>query len=347
MNTRTILAGAGSAVLMLSLAACSGGSSDDGKSLTVVSYGGAPQKKHFAAWFDGWADDNDVTIRQDSPTDYAKLKAQVDSGKVSWDLVHVEPNFAETACAAGLLEKIETSSVDLAGVDADQVTDCGVPTIQYSYGIAYNTEAFPDDHPTTWAEFFDTDKVPGKRALFRYASGGLFEAALLADGVAAEDLYPLDIDRALRKLDTIKDDIVWFDTGDQQEELLATGEASLAIGWSGRIEGGAASGKPFGFEWNQNLGSYDTWVIPKGSPNRDLAEQAVLDLLVDVDAEADAIEAYYYGPANDGALAKVSEETRDKLPNAHVDERAVLMDYGYWAENFDAVSEKLNTWLAG
>ena len=32
----------------------------------------------------------------------------------------------------------------------------------------------------------------------------------MADGVAPADLYPLDIPRALAKLDTIKDEIVWW-----------------------------------------------------------------------------------------------------------------------------------------
>lgn len=337
-------------VTTFAMAACgTDAAGDDSKSLTVVSYGGEPQKAQVGAWAQKWADDNGVKLLQDSPTDYAKLRAQVEAKKVTWGAVEVEPNFAVSACEDGILEKIDLSDIDMTGLDPEQFSDCGVPTLQYSFTIAYNKESFKDGHPTTWAEFFDTDAFPGKRGLMKFASTGVMEAALLADGVAPDDLYPLDIDRALKKLDTIKDDIVWYETGDQQSELLSTGEASAAMGWSGRIAQGEKAGQPIANEWSQNLATYDQWVIPKGYAQAATAKEWLAHLLTDAEGQAKAAESYYYAPASAKALDKLPADIRGQMANApeNVEKRAILMDYDYWAENFDAVSEKFNAWLAG
>ena len=55
-----------------------------------------------------------------------------------------------------------------------------------------------------WADLFDTAKIPGKRTFYKWSAPGVLEIALLADGVAPDKLYPLDLDRAFKKLDTIK-----------------------------------------------------------------------------------------------------------------------------------------------
>ena len=89
------------------------------------------------------------------------------------------------------------------------------PIHVYSTVVGYRPDML-DTAPATFADFFDADKFPGKRGAYNWVMGGLLEMALIADGVALEDLYPLDTDRAYKKIDTIKDDIVWWDTGAQQ-----------------------------------------------------------------------------------------------------------------------------------
>lgn len=72
----------------------------------------------------------------------------------------------------------------------------------------------------------------------------MLEAALLADGVPMDELYPLDLDRAFAKLDTIKDDIVWWTKGAEPSQMLSTGEADYALAWSGRIATAKDEGSP-------------------------------------------------------------------------------------------------------
>ncbi|ANH38241.1 Spermidine/putrescine-binding periplasmic protein precursor [Nocardioides dokdonensis FR1436] len=342
------LAMAAVGLLAVTVTACGGSSAEDGESLTVVMWGGSAQSAHVDSYVAPWAEENGVEVLQDQPTDYAKLRAQVESGKVSWGVVEAEPNFTVTACEDGLLEKIDTSVVDTSALDPQFVNDCAIPNLQYAFTISYNTDVFPDAHPTTWAEFFDTEEFPGKRGFWRYATGGIFEAALLADGVAAEDLYPLDIDRAFAKLDTIKDDIVFYDTGDQQVQLLASGEAPLVQAWNGRVFDAVKQGQPVANEFGEHLLSYDQIAIPKGYPNADLAMEWMGHFVEDLEGQAADADATAYSPVNPAALDLVADDVLPQLPTApeNDDSRAIVIDYTYWAENYDAVSERFNEWLA-
>lgn len=338
-------------VAAVTLSACASGSATDSNSLTVTMWGGAGQKAHVESYFLPWAEENGVTIKQDSPTDYAKIAAQVSANKVSWGVVEVEPNYASTACANGTLEKLPADVVEAAksaGAPAEQLSDCAIPVLQYTFSIAYNTNTFPDAHPTTWAEFFDTEKFPGKRGFWKYPTGGIFEAALLADGVAPENLYPLDLDRAFAKLDTIKSDIVWYDTGDQQTQLVASGEAPLVQAWNGRITQAAEAGEPVANEYGQNLISYDQVVVPKGYPNAQLAFDWMKWFLANPQSQADDAVASYYGPATPAGVELMPADKRNDVAGGAAvnDKSAAVIDYSYWAENNDAITERFNSWIA-
>ncbi|UUW89175.1 ABC transporter substrate-binding protein [Nocardioides sp. WV_118_6] len=332
---------------VVGLAGCgAAGGSDD--QLTIVMWGGQDQKTHIKEAVVPWADEAGVTIKQDSPSDYAKFRAQVESGKVSWDVVEVEPNFAHTACDKGWAEKLDTSIIDTAGLNPEEVTDCAIPVLEYAFTIGYNTDKFPQAHPTTWAEFFDTKKFPGKRGFWKYATGAIFEAALLADGVKPDELYPLDIDRAFKKLDTIKDDIVFYETGEQQQQLVASGEAPLVQAWNGRIYSAAKEGQPVANEWNEHLLSYDQLVIPKGAKNAENAQKWMQWYVDHPEAQAGYSNATAYGPITKDALEYVKPDVLKELPTSpdNAPKRAAIIDYAYWAEHYDEVSERLNEWAA-
>lgn len=350
MPKRLSLAGAVTATCLLA-AACGGGSSSSSDSLTVTMWGGTAQKAHVESYFEPWGEQAGVKILQDSPTDYAKLKAQVEAGNVSWGVVEVEPNFAQTACDSGLLTKLPErvrAAAKKANIAPNEMGDCAIPNLQYAFTIAYNTDKFPDDHPTTWKEFFDTDKFPGKRAFWKSATGGIFEAALLADGVPPNKLYPLDLDRAFKKLDTIKDDIIFYDTGDQMTQMLASGEAPLVQAWNGRIAKAAQGGEPVANEWNQHFVTYDQVVVPKGYSNTDTAFDWMEWFLSHPKAQAADAKSSGYGPASPDAMKYVPKDVAKTLPlhKSHKSQAAITVDYGYWAKHYDEVTERLNAWMA-
>lgn len=342
---------AGIAAGLATITALSGCSSTDpADTLTVVMWGGASQREHVASYVEPWGEANGIQIVQDSPTDYAKLTAQVESGNVTWGVAEVEPHFAENACASGVLTPLSQEVFDAAeqaGVDSQYVSKCAIPNLLYSFTIGYNTDTYSDGHPTTWTEFFDTKSFPGKRGFWTEATGGIFEAALLADGVAPDELYPLDIDRAFRKLDTIKQDIVFYSTGDEQTQLVASGEAPLVQAWNGRIDQAAASGEPVANAWGENLVTYDQVAIPAGYPNTDIAMRWMVDFLGDTKGQALDAERSQFSPVNPNALAEVSDELVQNLSTfpANLEQSATVIDYKYWAEHYSDVTERLNAWM--
>ena len=209
--------------------------------MVFTSWGGTTQDAQTAAWADPFAAETGVAVLQDGPTDYGKIKAMVEAGSVSWDVVDVEGDYAVQAGAAGLLEPLDFTVIDRSKLDPRFVTDHSVGSFYYSFVIGCNQDAVAAC-PATWAELFDTEAFPGKRTFYKWSAPGVIEAALLADGVAPADLYPLDLDRAFAKLDTIKDEIIWWSSGAQSQQLLASAEAPMGSFWNGRLTALADSG---------------------------------------------------------------------------------------------------------
>jgi putative spermidine/putrescine transport system substrate-binding protein len=320
-----------------------------GGEVVFVGWGGTTQEAMSAAWLEPFEAETGIEVIQDEPTDYAKLQTQVESANVQWDVVDVEPFFAISACEDGLLEPLDYSVIDRSNIlEPHMATECGIQDFNNSNMIAYNTDAFSGgNHPTTWAEFFDLERFPGKRGLWDFASGGALEAALLADGVPGDQLYPLDVERALAKLDTIKDSIVWWATGTEQQELIRSGEVSATFAWDGRMFELAQQGAPVAVEWNENIGGVgDSLVVPKGAPNKEAAMQLIA-FIVGKESQERFAETAPFAPINTLAepdLEPLAAEFIATNPEI-VAQRAASFDWAWWAENIDAVSERWNEWI--
>jgi putative spermidine/putrescine transport system substrate-binding protein len=198
------------------------------ESVNFVSWGGSTQDAQKQAWADPFSKASGITVVQDGPTDYGKLKAMVESGNVQWDVVDVEADFALRAASEGLLEPLDFKVIERDKIDPRFVSDHGVGSFFFSFVLGYNEGKLGASKPQDWSALFDTKTYPGKRALYKWPSPGVLELALLADGVATDKLYPLDLDRAFKKLDTIKKDIVWWGGGAQSQQLLASGDSCPA-----------------------------------------------------------------------------------------------------------------------
>jgi putative spermidine/putrescine transport system substrate-binding protein len=235
-------------------------------------------------------------------------------------------------------------------------TDCAVANIVWSTIFAYDKSATPNG-PKTIADFFNTADFPGKRGLRKSPKANL-EMALAADGVAAEDIYEVldtdeGIDRAFAKLDTIKNDVVWWEAGAQPPQLLADGEVAMTTAYNGRIFNAVASeGKPFEIVWDAQVFDVDMWAIVKGAPNADLA----MDFLkFSTETEQLAAQASYisYGPARKSSAPLVSTyhsnadlEMGPQMPTAPENfKTAIANDFEFWADNADELNERFNAWL--
>jgi putative spermidine/putrescine transport system substrate-binding protein len=321
----------------------SAASAKSGGQVTFVSWGGTSQKAQQKAWLDPFQKSTGIKVVQDSPNTYAKIKAQVESGNVTWDAVVVGGDFGLSAADTKLLEKIDCSVVDCADLRPRELKTTGyrVPHTLLSVNLGYNTKALKGATPRSWADFFNTKKFPGKRALWNWSGSGVIELALLADGVSPKHLYPLNVKRALKKLDTIKDSTIWFSDPAQCDQLLRDGEASMAQCPETRILEAKKSGAPVGSVWNQALLTSDWLVIPKGAPHKDAAMKLIA--WITSPQHNGAIAKALPGTGPDNAKARSGVPSRD-LPSAHSDKGVFQSDEWYSKHGAD-LDKQFQEWV--
>jgi putative spermidine/putrescine transport system substrate-binding protein len=359
MSRRRFLGlGAGLVATPMLLASCGGSeeepaaSGDGGEStkkvtLTLVTWGGTTQKGIEEAWAKPFGKQSGHTMKVIAPVDYGKWAAQIKAGKVTWNWVDAEAWFAHAN--ADMLEPI---TADEVGVSADElITVNGEPAYQpwgvaagsYSFAISYRTD-HEGPHPTTWAEFFDTKAIPGKRSVYNWPYG-MLEAALLADGVSGDSLYPLDIERAFKKLDSVRGDLVFWNSGAELQQQLSSGSVPFAYAWNNRVAYLAQRGTPVDVEWNENIQDGGYHVIAKGDPNK-AQDLEFLRYILQPEPQAKFAELTGYSPSNKAALDMIPADKR-KWYNAtpeNLDKAAAAIDTKWWGENMDAVTEKWAAW---
>ncbi|MEX6504610.1 ABC transporter substrate-binding protein [Pseudomonas zhanjiangensis] len=331
------------AALAAGILAISGNAAIAASNLSFVSWGGTTQDAQKQAWAEPFSSSSGIRVVQDGPTDYGKLKAMVESGNVQWDVVDVEADFALRAASEGLLEPLDFSVIQRDKLDPRFVSDHGVGSFYFSFVLGFNQGKLGSHAPQDWTALFDTAGYPGKRALYKWPSPGVLELALLADGVPADQLYPLDLDRAFTKLDTIKQDIVWWGGGAQSQQLLASGEVSLGQFWNGRVYALQQDGAPVGVSWKQNLVMADFLVIPKGAKNKDAAMQFLADAS-SAKGQAEFANLTAYAPVNIDSVSQLNPELAPNLPTAYAKDQ-ITLDFAYWAKHGPAIAARWNEWL--
>jgi putative spermidine/putrescine transport system substrate-binding protein len=315
----------------------------DGVTLTFVSFGGAYQEAQRKAWLEPYTAATGVQFQEDEGSSNATIKTQVESGQVTWDVVDVGNDFGLEANSA-LLEELDYTLIPEAEVNkALGPSKWRVPDITYGVVLAYNTDKTAGKVPEGWADYFDTTKFPGKRGVWDYSEGGIFEIALLADGVKPADLYPLDLPRATKKLDTIKDDLVLWKTGAESQELIGSGEVAMTLIWNGR--GWSAKNtdkKPVEMQWNQQILTADYFVVPKGTPNKQVAMEFIAWATC-ANNNAAVSNKIPYGPTNKNS--KANEAVVADLAVTNVDENTAYFNDAYLIDNFDAIDAPFQAWV--
>ena len=334
--------------------------------ITVLGWGGAYETSQVEAYHKPFTAESGVqVISVDADNPAVPIKAQVEAGNVTTDVAVIEYADAVRLCDEGLLEEIDPAILQPApdGTPAlddflpGAVTDCYVSTDVFSTVYAFDTTKFPDAKPSTIADFFDTETFPGKRGVRRNAKATL-EMALMADGVPPEEVYATletdeGVERAFAKLDSIKDDIVWWEAGAQPPQLLADGEVSMTIAYNGRIFTAAvAEGKPFEIVWDGQVYELEGLAIPKGAPNLEQALDFVA-FATGPEPLANAAEWISYGPPRQSSAALVGmyqdgkTEMSPHLPTSEANlTNALGSSYEFWVDRDAELNERLNAWLS-
>ncbi|WP_296253301.1 ABC transporter substrate-binding protein [Pseudomonas sp. UBA4194] len=317
--------------------------------ITFVSQGGAYQEAQSKAILEPAAKKLGLTLKQDSsPKAYPIIKTQVESGKVSWDVVDLPTGDCLRGEAEGLFEKLDPALVpNAAQLPAELKDDYSVGYISYSTVLAYRTDAFSSEKaPKTWADFWDTEKFPGQRSL-RNLPRPTLEIALMADGVAPDKLYPLDVDRAFKKLEQIKPHIAtWWTSGGQSAQLISDGEVDMIQAWNGRITAVQADGAPVAFDYNQGVLETNSLCVLKGTAHKAAAMKFVNEA-IDAKLQAALPMIIDYGPLNPEAFKTgvIPAERTAKLPSSPENiSRQALLSAKWWASQEGVKAEE--RWLA-
>jgi len=328
------------------------GVSANARDLSVVSWGGAYQAAQKKVYFDPFKQETKIPLSEESwDGGIGVLRAKVQGGNATWDVVQVESEELAAGCEEGLFVTLDWSKI--GGKDnyiKQAVDDCGVGAILYDFVLGYDKDKIKNP-PTSWADFFDTKKYPGKRGL-RAGPKTTLEIALMGDGVPPQDVYKVlktkeGVDRAFKKLDTIRNDLIFWKAGAQPPQLLASGEVALTSVYNGRIDAANHDNhRNFGISWNGALYTLDSWVILKGTPNLDASYQ-LIDYMGQAKNQAKLPEAIAYGVTAKGANALIPKARLADLPTSEENiAHAVQIDTAFWMENIDRLTERFNQWAA-
>jgi len=357
---------AGSALALFSTAAMAA-------DMTLVSWGGAYQASQKAAYTDPYVKMNpDINVIWDesSAEAVAKLRAMNEAGNVTWDLVDVVASDAIRLCDEGLAMPIDPDT-DLAaapdGTSASEdfgdllVSECFIPQIVYSTTFGYRTDVdeWGGKTPDDICDVFDLEAFPGKRSLEKRPINNM-EWALLCDGVAKDEVYDvLETEegqaRAFAKLDTIKDQVVWWSAGAETPQLLADKEVVIGSTYNGRLFSLIEEQKqPVAMLWDAQVFDLDGWIIPTGlSDERLAAVKEFVKFATDTQRLADQAKYISYGPARKSSAPLVGKHADlgiDMAPHMPTDpanaKNTFLYNYEWWADYRDDIDAKFQAWLA-
>jgi len=338
----------GSLVLGVVLATGSASARD----LTIVSWGGNYQDAQREIYFEPYSKETGKPILEESwDGGFGVLAAKFQAGSPNWDIVQVETEELALGCADGMYEPVDWSL--LGGEDKfipSAVHECGVGAIVWTTGLSYDADKLTDP-PKSWADFWDVEKFPGKRGLRRGPKYAL-EFALMADGVEPAKVYevlatPEGVDRAFAKLDELKPHIVWWEAGAQPIQLLASGEVVMTSAYNGRLAGiNRTEGKNFKIVWPGSIYAIDSWVVLKGSPNKEQAFDFIRFASLP-ENQSKLPEHIAYGLPNKAAGEMVPADLAAELPTAPANlEGAIPLDGDFWVDNIEALTTRFNAWLA-
>ena len=322
------------------------------RDLTVVSWGGNYQDAQKKIFFQPFSKMLGKPVLDESwDGGIGVLTAKVKAGSPNWDAVQVESEELALGCADGLFEKIDWAK--LGGKDAfipAAVNECGVGAIVWSTAIGYDGDKLKEG-PKSWADFWDVKKFPGKRGLRKGPKYSL-EFALMADGVAPKDVYgvlktPAGVDRAFKKLDEIRPNMIWWESGAQPLQLLSSGEVVMTSAYNGRISGiNKTEKKNFKVVWPGSIYAVDSWVILKGAENKGPAMDFIA-YASKPENQSKLPEYIAYGLPNNDAAKAVPAALAAELPTSPAKlENAIPLNAEFWIDNAESLTKRFNAWLA-
>jgi putative spermidine/putrescine transport system substrate-binding protein len=278
----------------------------------------------------------------------AKVYSMVKSGDVTYDVIMVEAPELIRGCEDGVFEKMDWNVVKRDKFINGGTTTCGAGAVLWGVTLFYDPTKVPNG-PDTYAKLWDVKTYPGKR-LLRQSPKTTLEIALLADGVAPADVYkvlatPAGQKRAFDKLSEIKPNLMWWKSGTQPVQMIASGDATYAVGFTGRIVRANEGGAKYPLLWKTLLYSVDYWAVVKGSPNAKEGFK-MIEWITDTKPLLALADIYAVSPANKEAAANPALSAKNPgMLSSHVSD-GLFINTEFWVANGEDLEQKFNAWLA-
>lgn len=344
LSRRSLLRGAGAAGLAyLGPAIMIPGRARASDRISLISWGGDYRKSWEEAYVKPFMKETGIDVVIADTPDLAKVKAQVMSKNIEWDVFDAPGSMALSGSSEGFWEPLDKSIVDTSDVYVPFGADY-MPYYTYAGGIAWDPTRFPDGkHPTDFAEMFNADKFPGRRGLRTRISETL-DIALMADGVAPDKLYPLDIERGFKMLEKIKPHVKkWIAETPQTISLVQNNEIDFSYTYNGRVRAAQRSGVSIDYSFAQTINGLNYISVLKGSP-RKIPAMKLVAFTLRPDRQAAFAELMGYTPTVRKAMDMVTPESRKWLPDIN-NPRNAVMDDKWWQQNFVSLQKRFDEWL--
>jgi len=319
----------------------------DDNVVVFAGWGGTWQKAERTFYFDGFEKATGIKVIDVPDVNLSKIKTMVDAHNVEWDVVQGLGMWMPQKAGSGdLWESVDYRKVAPPGVPDGLIEPRGVGVATFAMILAYNTNAYPPGkQPKSWADFWDLKKFPGKRGTLNQPRYSL-EMPLMAENVPLNKIYPIDVDRSLKKWDAIKNDTLFWEQWPQAPSLLASGEITMSLSSQARIQGLLQTEKdaPVAMVWKDGIMTTDFLAIPKGSKHKENALKLIAWML-DAKRQAAYAADTGVGPSNIKALELIDQKTKETLPSYHYQKgELVPVDNKWWATNLDKVTERWTQW---
>jgi len=349
VNRRTLLAAAALGAGATGLARPSLAQKGSGE-VVVCATGGLMERSLQEHFYRRFEQEQGIRVRSipiELPDQWARARAGQRSGNIPFDVV--------TATPPDLIQHADIlAPVDCATPAMTQHAlpggcfPTGIIRTAGGMAITWSKKAFPGGGPASWADFFDVAKFPGPRSLPDTGDREwwLPLAALMADGTPRDKLFPMDLDRAYRRLDTIKPHVAaWWKSGDNSMQILRGGDAVMSVLYSSRAVPLAKSGE-FDFTWAGAIRDVGNWAVLKGGPNTANAMRFLEFFVQNPREHLPFSEKVSFDSNNRETAALVPEaERRYRASWPENWDRLVIADYDWIAANRNAMRERWVTWL--
>ncbi|WP_128971603.1 ABC transporter substrate-binding protein [Bradyrhizobium tropiciagri] len=312
--------------------------------VTMVGWGGAYQEAVQRAVVAPFTKETGISVNVAPGPVLAKVKAMLLTGNIEWDLYTDTGAVLASGSKQGFWEKLDSSILEMKDLAVPPTSDYAINEIS-AVGITWDPKRCGSGrHPVNFAEFFDLKKFAGRHAMRPFPDGTL-EIALLADGVAPKDMYPLDVDRAFKALDRIKPSVVWPATTPQSVSLVQAGEVDFGMTYVARAKttNGPGGGVPLAFSFEQNVFATSGYAVVKGAPNKENA-MTLIAYMLRPEVQARLEDQAGNTPTSKQATSMLSTEARNWQPDLS-NPNSVMINSQYWADNMEGAARRFKEWI--